>query len=426
MPKDYQTAGDRLCHWLLLLYIGLTCTIFDVTHLRIAAGGFSIHLTDFLIILLFTLGIGKRSFRSSTNVLCLIIFMVGLLVTVGNILFSSLSLNEAVRSLRSFVLYLLPLVFGQIFKSEEDVERFVKSLLIIAFFTALMMIVQYAVGTSIRIIASGRVEDLRTMGQATEAVTRILPPGQSLVLFAFLYLFAKWLDKSSEISNPPKLLFVIIGLGMFLTFNRSFWVGTVLFVLIFSYYRGVSAVVKNSLLLLAFALIGLSILFVLPGNKVTTAIMTRMDTLINITDTVEEDGSLTSRWDEFAQAWGVIKQNPFGLGVGADWRDAPSEFEFAAKYVHNGYLWVLLKLGFLGLIFFILLLLSVLKLRRKIMRNPIYGAFSVFTANSACAFVVVVYMINLVNPMFYQDFSIPLIGLSVGLMNMDTINAKVR
>ena len=87
-------------------------------------------------------------------------------------------------------------------------------------------------------------------------------------------------------------------------------------------------------------------------------VATRFDTLFN-PDTLGES-SLAYRQVETEYALPQIASHPLiGLGLGANYRPLDNRIDFGVlaydklAYIHNGHLWMILKTGIIGYLFFI-------------------------------------------------------------------------
>jgi len=84
------------------------------------------------------------------------------------------------------------------------------------------------------------------------------------------------------------------------------------------------------------------------------------------------DSTLTGRtltWAELVPV--VMKQPIFGIGVGSFWTTSTREF-YRMSHAHNGYLEILLELGFIGLFLFSMFLLSSCRKAHKVLAYDYY------------------------------------------------------
>jgi O-antigen ligase len=113
----------------------------------------------------------------------------------------------------------------------------------------------------------------------------------------------------------------------------------------------------------------------------------------------------------------IAKQPLFGIGLGNDYRppitDNDAIFTDATKYIHNGYLWILLNLGLIGLLpflwFFTGFITRGFKHWERIKDTDMRALLAGFTL-SVLGFLP----INIVNPMIMQWFSIVVFSVAIG------------
>ena len=121
-------------------------------------------------------------------------------------------------------LYLTFFIVTNLVRDEKHLRRLLNGILVLSIFVALMMILQYFLGNITQILP-GRVETLFTGNTGAPGVTRILPPGQSLVLVALITIpLLLIFDKTPSKYIFRFFLLFIVAIAVILTFNRSFWV----------------------------------------------------------------------------------------------------------------------------------------------------------------------------------------------------------
>ncbi len=198
--------------------------------LCLSAGGISFHIAD--ILLLGSLGlIATRRLvvpeftmvRTPLDRPLLIFFGVTLLSTVIALLQSSVDFHEALRATRVFSYYLTFFVVTNLVRERRQLAFLLNGIFILATLVAAAMIGQYLLGDSVTLLP-GRVEALETQGTAFEAVTRIAPPGFSIVLVSFVTISCILVF---ERVKPTGLLKFsqcgLMGMALVVTFLRSYW-----------------------------------------------------------------------------------------------------------------------------------------------------------------------------------------------------------
>jgi O-antigen ligase len=282
------------------------------------------------------------------------------------------------------------------------------------------MIIQAILGDSMAIIP-GRIEP-GVSGQET----RILPPGQMLVYVMFVSS-SVYVVISKSIKNRVLcyILFSLCGVGVLLTYNRSYWVSYFLVISIFFIFTN-----KNNRYKLLSRIVSPIIIFLLlffmfsvfsPGQLIDNyfdSISTRVFSLFMGEDLYESD-SIDFRKEENVAAMEAILSRPFfGSGLGSKYRSIPDKgFEGRESYIHNGYLWVLLKMGLLGAIPIILFFTFFIT---RLIKDSIHETNSNYRSLMLCgAFAILgITFINIVNPVIMQDKSIVVIAITMGLLRV--------
>jgi hypothetical protein len=310
-------------------------------------------------------------------------------------------------------------------RNEKQLRRMFNGVIFLALIVALAMIAQYILGPSVPILP-GRVETLDTAGTTSYGVARILPPGQSLVMLAFVCLVVQMLFDKRPFRFVVYLIQLgIIGLAVLLTFNRSFWTAIALSLFLVSLLVSFRDKVTYAKIVLWVVLIGAVVLTPFMSvkdsmvEKLMNGVMVRMSTLFS-TDTAQES-SLRYRYVENEYAYPQIASHPFiGLGLGANYRPLDRRIDFGPAdsilryYIHNGHLWVILKTGLLGYLFLMWFLLLFVKRglqNWKQIPDPLLKGIIL----SFIAIIPGILLASTVNPIFKQSFWTPVIGIMLGM-----------
>jgi len=265
--------------------------------------------------------------------------------------------NGIARTLMGYLLYF---VFTNLIRTRQQLMRLVAGLFVIATVIASFMVAQQVVGPSVSLIPSeARVYNVTALGQELVGVARVSPPGSIIVyvmLFpAFiLHVTPDYLKSRKWLSLIPVVLFSVATL---FTFDRNMWVGAIIasaaFVLL-------SRLESSRFVLLVLVLVVAAIVAVfLVGvyfpriHSVVDAVFLRFDSLF-AGDELVYDSSTQYRLDENKAAMPVIEEHPIlGIGPMAKYREPWYSEDTGARYIHNAYLYILVDLGFAGLIPFI-------------------------------------------------------------------------
>ncbi len=383
------------------------------------------------VILLALLGVivvrklAERDFRvldSPLSAPLLALFGIALLSTFVGVAQGSVPISAVVREGRILSYYLTFFIVIALVREARQINLLVGGLLLLATAVAVTMIAQAAAGDTLRFLP-GRTEVLETQDVVYSGVTRVLPPGQSLVLAGFLLALTVLLV---EPFGPSKLARFfqagLLGAAVLLTFNRSFWVAVILAL-------GILALVADrpirqrgvgwAIFALAAAV---AILLPLSGDeesppaRAASAAIDRLETLTS-EQTIGES-SLQFRYVENSYAIPQILSHPLvGLGLGASYRPLLPDLDYGddrTNYIHNGHFWVMLKAGPLG--YLALVWASVLFLSRSFRHwreapEPRHRAIVL-----AFALIYVGVLVgSIVNPMLSQVYWAPVIGIMMGV-----------
>ncbi len=349
---------------------------------------------------------------------------IAVLSTILAISQGTITFNQSLGELRTVNLYLIFFLVTNFIRTRKQLYILLNGILILTIFVALMMVAQYALGDITKILP-GRVETLFTAGTTDQGVTRILPPGQSLILVILILLPVLLIfDKDASKSLFRLFQLFIVGLAVLLTFNRSFWVA-----MMFSLFLVVILVSmrdKVRYLNLAFLSIGIiaavTILAVAAAGKQAQSLIDgaviRFSTLLN-PNTLNES-SLRYRDVEFQYAVPQILDHPaIGLGLGSHYRPWDRRIDFGPidwdklAYIHNGHLWVILKTGVLGYVFFAWFLLLFIK--RSLQHwSQIQSPFLRAIMLSFAVTIIGILPATIVNPIFAQAYWASIIGIMLG------------
>lgn len=319
--------------------------------------------------------------------------------------------------LRKIMYYLLFFSITNLIRGRRQIRFLLGGLFGLASLTALTMIIQARVGSSVRLLP-GRVE---AAGQGVGAL-RILPPGESLVFVMFISaVCAIAIMKKPFFKTIYFYLIPVIGGGLLLTYNRNYYIS-----IIFTFFIFLFLITKKekkrflSWVTIVFIFI---ILIIFPITKLTKtgrvyydSIAERVSSIIYINE-MFVSRSIEWRISENQIALLSIVKHPF-LGIGLYnlyRRPLPGDEEgWTGYYVHNGYLWLLVSMGLFGFLplmwFFLRFLVRGFSKWRKI-RDPIIKSAAIGFTLSGIAFSLV----NLVSPKLLEWHGIVVIASIIGL-----------
>jgi hypothetical protein len=413
----------------ILLILLLTSTAFDpfvdgiLPSISIGIG--HLYIPDVLLAVLvgiiFLRGtVESKSFftRTPLDVPLLVFYAIAIFSTAVAVFNSTVSFNQALGEFRVISLYLLFFLVTNLVRSKEQLLRLFNGIMLLVTLVAVAMIAQYVLGPTVPILP-GRVENLNTGGSTAYGVTRILPPGQSLVMFGFICLVVKMLfDKISPRSVFNLIQLGVIGVAVLVTFNRNFWTAIVLALALVGILVSFRDKLKYVRIIFWSIFIGAMALAPFQSDKgsqvekFVTGVTGRLTSIFN--PQVGNESSLLYRAIENKYAFPQIASHPIvGLGLGANFRP-PDPRLSGTDYIHNGHLYVMLKTGLLGYFFLMFFMFfSIIRGLRnwKEVADPLFKRIVL----SSLSVLVGVFAANFVNPIFMQSFWTPVIGVMMGM-----------
>jgi hypothetical protein len=310
-------------------------------------------------------------------------------------------------------------------QDHNKLRALVKSILWLAAAVSLAMLAQFALGDALPFLP-GRVEKLWTYGQEFSDITRVMPPGQSLVVCGFILSLILWITSAPGRNRLIYLsLFGLCTLGLLLTFSRNYWVAALLATgLLILLIRGESRLrlIQTGIVLL----VGFLLLFLFSYYARDTAIGRMFNASLERLTTlgrVETYGSTLERWRYVENGYAApkIASNLWlGIGLGARYRpydgriDTPQMQWQSRRYIHNAHFWILLASGLPGYVCFMTFLIAG-ALRGLIYRprisDPLMNACVLANSLTILGLIAAA----LVNPIFMQPFWVHVLGIMVGI-----------
>lgn len=417
--------------FILLGILIITSTVIDYENLPFFSIGFG-RLGVLDIVLLGSLGIIAvrrltetefRLVRTPLDLPLIGFYLAALFSTFISIFQSNVTFNQSLSEIRIINLFLTFFLTTNFIRKEKQLRRLLNGIIVLSLVVSVLMIVQSFFGSSIQLL-TGRIETLQTADVVDYGVTRVLPPGQSLVMVVFILVIALIvIDKSHSFWTRVGIL-GFTGLAVIITFNRSFWVGigVALFCLIIVFpwkhrYKLFTRSVLMALICMClFAVVYLGVPSLV--NRFFDGTANRFSTLVDLS--AFQESSINDRNIENAYAIPQIIAHPIiGLGLGADYRPQDLRIDPLVmtwdrlNYIHNGHFWILLKTGLIGYLCFVFL--SVIFIVRglrawKTMREPYFKSVMV----SFVTVFIGLQVAALYNPIFRQSFWTAIIGIMMG------------
>jgi len=419
------------------ILIATSSIVFEEKLPLISVGGISFHMSDILLLSLIGLILLRRLLISEFKIVhtpidrpLLIFFGVTLLSTFIAIFRSSVDIIDARRAIRVFFYYLTFFIVTNLVRELRQLNFLLNSLFLLANIVAVGIVVQFFLGSSVHLLP-GRAESLSTQSVIYEDVTRVLPPGWSIILVSFVAIFCILVLEKNEPRRWLKFLQCgLLGIALLFTFLRSYWVELIIVFFFLGYIlRGHDRrrLIRWGLVAICTAAIILLITFSYPNSRAARlagASLDRLSTLIWSKTYQGQDSSLNWRKIENRYAFSTIASHPLiGLGMGSRYRPLDrridqrvaddSGYDFR-NYIHNGHLWILLQSGLLGYLSFMWLSLTFLmrgfKYWQNITNDRMRGVVLGFTLVYLTVLIAAV-----ANSTFMQWRWTPVIGIMMGI-----------
>lgn len=370
----------------------------------------------------------ENSLGRTTPTVLLTVFLVLGLLGVVNAVFTGTGFHLAAREARDFFLYIIYFMVLSLPPSGNNVKKLANILVALAVLAALFTILQLFLGDKIAFLY-GKVQTLKTLDATVEGVERIGAGGLATINLAFFIYLSVLIQK---IDKKHLILFSILAIAILVSFNRGTWVSIIL-ALMFLYpfvdkkqragYIKILVVLGVSGVLI----FGAGFLGVL-GQKMelyTTAGLDRFASLLP--GQVEEDGSVQGRVKETEIVFRKAMERPlFGHGLGAITQDSivggggdgnTTRGLGSWGYVHNGYLYILFKLGFTGLFIFLLFIIIFI-VRAVRFLGSIHDALLKPVYLGSLLFIVSIVPHSVASPRIMEGKYIIIIALALGLIEL--------
>jgi len=296
---------------------------------------------------------------------------------LGGLAMGKLGSGQGLKSLvlaENLLAYLLivPVAVANLNVDTERLKWLVGALFAVAVFKAFVGLVEIGAHKGVSI-------------EGTANLTYYEPTANWVVMLGLLGIVAAMLARFKPplwmLAGTPLLIACLV-----LSYRRSFWIaavlGLLLVVLLALSPVGRRLLVPTALILAAGIWLLGSINF-----QSQNPIVKRATSLspTSLTSNVED----RYRIDERANVWGEIKEKPVtGLGINVSWnsskRPLPIEHEEAREYVHFAALWWWMKMGILGLLAYVALLLATARLAWRVWRERTETIFRAFGLASLC------------------------------------------
>jgi O-antigen ligase len=295
-------------------------------------------------------------------------------VLFGVSLLFSIVLSLSMKGLRASVvlgeardllfLLLLPVALV-ILRERQRQERFVIALVVLACLFSIGQLLQGLF--SVQVFGTSGISALETLGYREYSTTRSNTHGLSVIIFAlFLTIGAHALGVLRRGLFVP--LFSLLVMGILLTFGRTTFATVVVCVLVLVAWLNLKALPRLAALSTLFLLLVGTLGYALKPASFD-AVIYRMT---SVSDELRYGHSAGWRYQEADAMLPHIADYPLtGLGLGADYKgvSGSSAHPDLNRYMHNAYLYMAGKMGVPALLLFLLMMVAILVIGRRLAKS---------------------------------------------------------
>lgn len=423
--------------WGILGFITLTSTLIATdANPGVFIGIGHIYLTDIILITLFSL-IGWKLLtrleikfvRTPLDIPLLVFVVVALVSTFVAMIRGTATLSSMLGPAREVLQLLLFFAVTNLVKTDKQIKLLQGMIIAFAWVVSIVMVIQYFTGAALPFLP-GSVEVLYTEGTRFYGVTRIIPPGHSIVFIAFVIACSTWFfDNKSSGGILLTITIILSGIGVLLTFKRILWGALVvifLIMLLVSNRKEIQRILIRGFSAFAVMLVSLFFIMNYTGSTGPDLIIGSADRMFSLLreDTYDDpDSSL--RWRDFENYYASrqIISHPFmGIGLstlyrpfipGRDW----SGFD-GRGWIHNGYLWLLLRTGGIGFLAMMGMMITVVIRGFKYWRAVPNKAFMLGSTLAIVGMLIG----NWVEPLISAGYWTPLTAILLGLNELSILS----
>lgn len=426
---------------IILIVFYYTSSFVDEKDIMIIDLGIRLYISDLVILA----GFGIIALRWIVEEAYNLIFtpldlpMIGflglaLVTTVYGIHRGTTDLDWALSEIRILIYLIVFFLVTNLVRTEKQLRFLINAYFMLTLIVAIGMIVQFVMGQDVAFLP-GRVEALVTNGAVMDDVTRIVSPGESLLLTGFVTIFMMMVVGGVTLSNPVRILqWFLSTLGVIMTFNRNFWIGgtiALIVSLLFITQQDRMRFIKVVAGILVVIVAALLVILASPESRARNLVFATLGRAFSLTEEENyESEESTFKWREFEYYYIVetIKAHPItGVGLGAAYRPFlqdvdPSpddgvymeDYTGLRRYNHNAHTWLMGKTGIpCYLLFVVTTVMSVgrslyyfKRIEDKQFRGIVLGFALTQVGISVSA---------IVNSIYMQWYWIPVIGMMMGV-----------
>ncbi len=414
--------------FVILLTLVASSSIFALNQIPTISVGFAFSAIELCLIFLLGLvvvqALGDKNnpfVQTPLDVPIALFFGASFISLLNAVLNLGADVNQLEYQWRILFNYLTFFTVTNLIRTRDQLMTLVVGMFVIATVVAILMIAQQAAGTSVMILP-GRVETAGVGDTDFSGVTRILPPGQSMIQVMFMPAFILFVFHNHLGRARGLVFWAVLALfaALAFTFNRSTWAGmaaSIAVVFGFSNREQRKSLFFLMCIIMIVGMIAVPLLsmYIPKMNDIFGALFTRATSLFS-GDEVKYSSSWQWRVMENEYALKVIKQHPLlGIGPGNNYRPRVRlGGDTNTGYMHNAYFFILLDLGLVGFIPFVWF--SVLFMVRAYrLWSTIRDKTFMSVALGFCLSYITVLIASTASPMFMAWYWTPVLGVMLGV-----------
>ena len=327
-----------------------------------------------------------------------VLFLFFALMSIGWAYIDSFSVVKGVREFILFIPYLMIFPMRD-YVAEKGAQKIIWAFLIVCIVAAISSIVEYRSAIEV-------AKFFWQVGASRVRANAAIFLGSVIILYGFIAA-----KKYNQVLVIAILSMTTIGLVM--TFSRGYWIVAIMGIFILSVITKGNARKR----VVIFTLISIGSM-----AAIAFAIFPRMiidlaeGLLVRFASSNLSDISLQSRFSESLAVLQKIKLSPIiGYGLGAEFSFFdPITYQTATTwYIHNGYLWLIFKFGFVGSFLF-LSFYAYMYVKTVSTASRIGGADKIMLL-SFVTLMTIMLIINLTSPQFYDRGGILVLSMMWGI-----------
>lgn len=244
-------------------------------------------------------------------------------------------------------------------RDEKSAEVLLKTLVVVAVIICAVSVAQSLLGMRLLFSGDNRVAEMDAASGGISGIARSTVPGTPLVVFSFLLAVAT-LSRRAGTTWVWVVVLMLTGAALFVSFGRALWAMTFVGSFLVAALSGWRAFLRMLVFSTIFIALAVAVAYLVKPDLITGVV----NRILSVRAEGGTQSSFGWRITENSYAIPHILRNLWlGIGLGAEYKPRLVDiraFSEQTRYIHNGYLYVLLKMGIVGLAAYLLMVLHLL------------------------------------------------------------------